>query len=462
MRTCPACGASYDVSDAICPVCEAELPAPYETVEDEEIDPGSDDEATETPTTPAVTPLTDTSSRGLSGHAIPSQVTILSGVDAYLPDGVLNGVTVVLVNEAIVNIIDQPVPDPQDGAVYYDLTGKILAPGFIDVHVHGMMGIETVGASVEDFIRLSQVAAQFGITSIVPTTVACSAADLALTLVNLHSARQSALPGAHLLGLHMESNFINPQFKGAQPEIQIMSPDNQQAWPIRQLIDEYASDIRIITLAPEVPGVLEFIPWLLERKISVSLGHSSAIYEEAMAGFDAGANQATHIFNAMPPLHHRKPGLVGAALENNTVYTELICDGIHIHPSIISTVITAKGADRVIMISDGLSAAGTQNGEFTMGGQHVSVRNGVAWLDNGTIAGSIATMDAMVRLLVGQVGWDLGETLLMASTTPAEAIGLPQLGRIAPRALADLVVLSQELEVEMTLVSGKVVYQKVE
>ncbi|HEY3379407.1 MAG TPA: N-acetylglucosamine-6-phosphate deacetylase [Armatimonadota bacterium] len=470
MRTCPACGAGYDVTEAVCAACGAELPAPYENADfDDETDDGYDSGDFPNPRdvgdgeSGAGGVFADGSVWQLAGERAfaPTQLTILSGAEVLLAEQTLEAGTVVLAAGRIVAIYDHALPNPQDGSTFHDLTGKILAPGLIDVHVHGMMGIDTNEASVEDFQRLSGEAAKHGITALCPTSVACAAGQLSTVLHNLQAARTQGLPGARLLGLHMESNFISPEYKGAQPPTAIFSPDDTQAWPTRTLIDEYAREIAIVTVAPEVPGVLDLIPWLCERDIRVSLGHSAANYEQAVAGFDAGATHVTHLFNAMPPLHHRAPGLVGAALERDDVYTEIICDGMHVHPAVLSTVFTAKGAERVMVISDALRGAGLPTGgEFTLGGQHITVQDGVARLDNGTIAGSITTMDSIVRLLVAQIGWDLGEAVLMAATTPADGLGLPQLGRLAPGALADLVVFDAALEVTTTYVNGRVVYQR--
>jgi N-acetylglucosamine-6-phosphate deacetylase len=390
----------------------------------------------------------------------PAQVTILAGAEVFVSDEELNPGTVVVAGGQIVGIFDGALPDPRQGFSYMDLSGQMLAPGFIDVHLHGMMGIDTNDASPADFQRLAVEAAQRGITALLPTSVACSPDELSRVLLHLHAVREQGTQGARLLGLHMESNFINPQFKGAQPPSQIFSPDEPRAWAIREQIDAYAADIRIITVAPEIPGVLELIPWLLERKIIVSMGHSAASYEQALAAIDAGATHATHLFNAMSPLHHRLPGLVGAVLESSQVFAEMVCDGIHVHPAVLSMAITAKGADRVMPVSDSLRGAGLASGTFTLGGQHVTIRDGVARLDDGTIAGSITTMDAMLRLLVGHVGWDLAEAMLMMSTVPADGLGLAKLGRIAHGAAADLVVLDNELQVRTTLVNGKVVFQR--
>ena len=467
MKRCPACGAEYDVTDAICPHCGAELPAPYDgwDGEQEEADDGYDGGDFPNPV-PAEedegrTILSDGSVWQLAGQQTlpPAMLTILSGAEVILEEESICPGSVVLAQGRIISIQQGVIADPEDGATFVDLTGKTLAPGFIDVHTHGMMGYDTNEADGAALQRLSLAAARYGVTALLPTTVACGAAELSRVLQHIHQAREQGVAGARILGAHLESNFISPQFKGAQPPETLLAPDDPSAWPLRQLIDEYAADIRIITVAPEVPGALELISWLRERGIIVSLGHSAASYEQAVAGFDAGASHVTHLFNAMAPLHHRAPGLVGAALENDEVFTEVISDGLHIHPALLATIFSAKGADRVMVVSDSLRGAGMGAGEFTLGGQHVTVHDNVAQLDNGTIAGSVTTMDAMVRLLVSEVGWDLGEVFLMVATTPANGLGLKEIGRIAPGAIADLVVLDEELQVETTYVGGKVVYQ---
>lgn len=466
MRKCPNCGAPYDVTDAICPQCGAELPAPYEGWSEEE-DDGYDTGEFPNPvpaegTSEVRTIFADGSVMQLAGQYTfqPSQLTILSGAEIFLPDTLVNPGTIVMAQGRILAIYDHAVPDPQDGATYIDLTGRLLAPGFIDLHVHGMMGIDTNEATVEDFQRLSTEAAARGVTALLPTTVACPTGTLSQVLVNFRAAREQGTAGARLLGLHLESNFISPQYKGAQPAEHIISPDDPQAWPIRELIDQYADDIAIVTLAPEIPGALEMIPWLIERNIIVSLGHSAASYEQAITAIEAGATHVTHLFNAMSPLHHRAPGLVGAALERDELFVEAVCDGMHVHPAVLTTIITAKSAERVMAVSDGLQGAGMQTGSFTLAGRRVTVEEGIARLTDGTIAGSTATMDSIVRTLVGQVGWDLAEVFIMTSTTPADALNIPRIGRIAVDCAADLVVLDDELNVVQTFVNGSVVYQR--
>lgn len=462
MRTCPKCGKAVDDIQNVCPHCGAELPAPYDGWSNDEDDDTS--EVVNAIPAGAGAELLAALGQGaleLPGVGLlkPEDVTILSGALVFTEETILDPGTLVLAHGRIITVIDGAVPDQQNGASYYDLSGMVLSSGFIDIHVHGMMGVDTNQASVEDFKRFSEEAAKRGVTSLVPTTVACSAQELRRVLENLHAAREEGVPGARLLGLHLESNFISMDFKGAQPPEQIFAPDDQRAWEITPLIDEHADDILIVTMAPELSGALELIPWLTERGIIASLGHSSATYDQAAAGFEAGATHATHLFNAMPPLHHRNPGLVGAALENDDVFTEMVCDGIHIHPAVMSIVINAKGCERVIPVSDGLEGAGMSSGEFLLGGQHVTVKDGVARLDSGTIAGSITTMDSILRMLVERLGWDLSEALMMVSTTPADGLEMQTLGRIVPGAFADLVVLDQDLHVRKTIVNGEVVFE---
>lgn len=511
MRKCPSCDAEYAIGDAICANCGAELPAPYETWED-----GNEaDEVTErlavaggeswveigaVPPSAAAHFAQQLSWAGIrhqlyppmdapqfsrlaeTGGQVrllvpesqapaawqvlsratltPAQTTILSGAEVFLGETTFNPGTVVLAEGRIIEVLNFALPDPQDGSTFIDLTGDILAAGFIDVHTHGMRGIDVNTAAPEDFRRLSLAAAEYGLTTLIPTTVACAPDELRRVLENLRLAQEQGLPGARLPGLHLESNFISPQFKGAQPLEWLFAPNDARAQEITPILDEYAALLPLVTLAPELPGALDLIGWLCEHDIVASMGHSAATYDEAIAAIEAGATHATHLFNAMPPLHHRQPGLVGAALERDEVFTEVVCDGIHIHPAVVAAVISAKGAERFVPVSDSLRAAGMSTGELTLGGQRVTVTDGVARLENGTIAGSVTTMDAIARFLVSQVGWDLGEALTMAATTPADSLAREDLGRIAQGAAADLVVLDQDLQVRMTLVDGKVVYRR--
>jgi N-acetylglucosamine-6-phosphate deacetylase len=290
-----------------------------------------------------------------------------------------------------------------------------------------------------------------------------------------------------VLPAHLESNFISPEYRGAQPAACLRSPrgafdekgvvplfandDSQKGvQPLFQdftgadivrEIERAAPDVGIVTLAPELDGGAALIQWLTERGVRVSLGHSAATFDEAQAAIALGARHATHLFNRMPPFHHRNPGLVGAVLQSEEVAAELICDGFHLHPAVVRTAIAAKRPSRVIAISDGTAAAGLPIGaRAALGGQPIRVGESAAFLDDGTLAGSTATMDGVFRTLVGRAGLSLIDAATVCATTPARELGLVGHGLLAVDAVADLVVLDPQFSVVQTYVGGELVYAR--
>jgi N-acetylglucosamine-6-phosphate deacetylase len=226
-------------------------------------------------------------------------------------------------------------------------------------------------------------------------------------------------------------------------------------------IERGAPDIAIVTMAPELDGGFDLVHWLLERGLRVSLGHSGATYEEAMAAIAAGARHATHLFNRMPPLGHRHPGLVGAVLQSEEVAAELICDGVHVHPALVRMVVAAKRPSRLMAITDGTAGAGLPVGALAKLGDHtITVRESAAFLADGTLAGSVLTMDRAFEMLVARVGVSPVEAAMMCATTPARELGLVGHGVIARDAVADLVVLDANFSVVQTYVSGQLVYAR--
>ena len=226
-------------------------------------------------------------------------------------------------------------------------------------------------------------------------------------------------------------------------------------------IERAAPDVGIVTLAPELDGGLDLIRWLVARGHRVSLGHSAATYEEALAAIAAGARQATHLFNRMPPLGHRAPGLAGAVLQTDEVAAEIICDGVHVHPALMRMAIAAKRATRVMAITDATAAAGLPvGGRASLGGQPIVAGESSALLTDGTIAGSVATMDRVFRMLVGTVGLSPVDAATICATTPARELGLVGHGVLAPEAVADLVVLDANFSVVQTYVAGQLVYAR--
>ncbi|HXH05100.1 MAG TPA: amidohydrolase family protein, partial [Vicinamibacterales bacterium] len=273
-----------------------------------------------------------------------------------------------------------------------------------------------------------------------------------------------------VLPAHLESNFINPDYAGAQPRECLRRPPGApdgdgpaQAFTGADIAAEIARarpDVGIVTVAPELPGAIDLIRELVAHGHRVSLGHSGATYEEALEGIAAGASQATHLFNRMPPLHHRAPGLAGAVLASDEVAAELVCDGVHVHAGAMRVAIAAKRAARVMAVTDGTAGSGLPPGSTaTICGRAIVVRD-AAYLEDGTLAGSVLTMDRAFERLVGLVGVGPVDAALMCATTPARELGLQGHGVIAPGAVADLVVLDRRLRVVQTWIGGVLAFQR--
>ena len=268
-----------------------------------------------------------------------------------------------------------------------------------------------------------------------------------------------------MLPAHLESNFINPEFKGAQPLECLRLPHGPREGEFAgaDILAEIAAarpDVGIITVAPELDGVLDLIPELIAHGHHVSLGHSGATYDQALAGIEAGARQATHLFNRMPPLAHRAPGLGGAVLDSEEVAAEIVCDGVHVHPAVVRMAIAAKQPSRVMAITDGTAGSGLPKGSTSViGGRKITVGD-AAYLDDGTLAGSVLTMDQAFMRLVTAMGLSLVDGVIVCSTTPARELGLHGLGAIAPGATADLAVLDRDFRVVRTYIAGRLVWER--
>ncbi|MBI3402810.1 MAG: N-acetylglucosamine-6-phosphate deacetylase [Acidobacteria bacterium] len=395
---------------------------------------------------------------------------VLSGAALVLPDRVLSPGTLVIDAGRIVEIRpDTPSHLPSQFAFH----GHYIVPGFIDVHVHGVDGVDTHD---EDAVHrggaiaaLAERLPRYGVTAFCPTTVACGPASLRGVLDQVRRARAAPVArGARVLPAHLESNFISPEYCGAQPRACLRSPKGADGAgaefsgaDILQEIERARPDVGIVTLAPELDGGLDLIGWLVARGHRVSLGHSGATYDQAQAAIAAGACQATHLFNRMPPLSHRAPGLAGAVLQADEVVAEIICDGVHVHPSLVHTTIAAKHPARVMAITDATAAAGLAIGaRASLGGQPITAGEFTALLPDGTIAGSIWMMDRTFQMLVGVVGVSLVDAATLCATTAARELGLVGHGVLAPDAVADLVVLDPNFTVVQTYVAGQLIYAR--
>lgn len=334
---------------------------------------------------------------------------------------------------------------PLRGDAVVDLADSFIAPGFVDLQVNGAFGVDVV-LQPERLPELSARLTSTGTTSYLPTIVTRPAGEYEGLLASLDL---DADEGAETLGLHLEGPFINVEKRGAHPAEAVTAPDPDA---LAAMLD--ATRVGMVTLAPEMPGAEDLISLCIQRGVVVSLAHSNANFQETMEAFDSGGRSVTHIFNAMSPLHHRDPGLPGAALAHGAAVCGIIVDGRHVHPEMVRLVYERLGPDRMYLVTDAMAAAGMGPGEHSLAGTTVRVEDGVPRLPNGTLAGSALLMHEAVANVMEITGCSLPEAVRMASTTPAALIGAHQKGRLAPGFDADLVALSPNLEVETVWTGG--------
>ncbi|MGE0864977.1 MAG: N-acetylglucosamine-6-phosphate deacetylase [Vicinamibacterales bacterium] len=394
---------------------------------------------------------------------------VLAGADLVLADRVVERGTLVIADGRIEAVEARAIDGPA-GARRIDCSGHVIAPGFIDVHVHGVEGIDVLdggGAVAAVASRLPK----FGVTGFCPTSVACAPSALSDLLAAVTAARSAPAPrSARVLPAHLESNFINPDWNGAQPRRCLRLPPRGREKPgqtgeekggaysagdILAVIAQHRAAAGIITLAPELPGGLDLVRQFVAAGHRVSIGHSGATYDEARAAIAAGVCHATHLFNRMSPITSRSPGVTGAVLESDAVAAEIICDGFHVHPALVALAIRTKSVRRMMAITDGTAGAGLPAGaRARLGEQEIIVTDRGALLADGTLAGSILTMDRAFRMLVERMDLSLPDAVRLCATTPAAELGLAGVGAIAAGLTADLVVLGPGLTVKQTYLAG--------
>lgn len=385
---------------------------------------------------------------------------VVSGGDLILPGRIVSEGSLI-VDDGRIAAIEQRRVGPA-GATVVDASDCYVTPGFIDVHVHGILGLDTLDGD-GSIAQIASLLPRYGVTAFCPTTVACDPGQLHGVLQQVRQARVAPVSGsARVLPAHLESNFINPDFKGAQPAECLRHPaehNREGSFSGRDILDVIAGcrpDVGIVTMAPELPGAIELVRSLSAAGHRVALGHSGSDYDTAIAAIEAGARHATHLFNRMTPMTHRAPGLPGAVLEREDVSVELICDGYHVHPSMCRVAVAAKGADGVMAITDATSGAGLAPGASArLGGRRIEVREHAAFLDDGTLAGSTLTMDQAFRNVVTRFNGSLVEAAKLCSSSPARALGLNGFGVLAEGAAADFVILDRGLNVVRTFIAGR-------
>jgi N-acetylglucosamine-6-phosphate deacetylase len=349
------------------------------------------------------------------------------------------------------------VPFESDNTII-DAKGLYLSPGFIDIHIHGAGGYDTMDGTYEALNAISKTIVKHGTTSFLPTTMTYKSESIKKAVTAISEAKTKGTDGAEILGTHLEGPFINPQMIGAQNPKYVQKPSIAA---FNNIVENNIASIKSITLAPEVEGALELIKYLVDQKIVVSIGHSCAEYSRVVKAINVGLSHSTHLFNAMKGLQHREPGVVGAIFDSG-ITTEVICDGIHIAYPALRIALKQKNLDKVILVTDAMMACCMTEGIYSLGGQIVHVENGCARLENGALAGSVLTLDKAIKNVCANTHYALYEVIKMASYNPAKHCGVEKSkGLIKEGYDADITLFDDNMDIKCTIVGGRIVYSKI-
>ncbi len=363
-------------------------------------------------------------------------------------DEILKGYNLLYMKEVIAISKELPI-----WAETIDAKGAYLSAGFIDLHIHGSKGADVMDATPHALETISASLLSTGTTSFLATTMTMSEKKIVLALENIKNYNVKNRGGAKILGVHLEGPFINLKKHGAQNPSYIQKPN-------LELIESYMSIIKMITLAPEVEGGESFIKYIKNKypKTLLSIGHSNASYEKSKESFKWGISHATHLFNAMNPLHHREPGIVGAVLESDEVSCEIIADMIHLHPIFFNILYQLK-KEKLVLVTDAMRAGCMSCGEYDLGGQVVTVKNGEARLSDGTLAGSVLKLNEALKNFYEHSDISLPKLISMVTKTPAQKLGL-RVGELKESYMADMVLFDKDFNILKTFVNGEIKFDK--
>lgn len=372
---------------------------------------------------------------------------VIKSKNIFTEEGIVDGY-IIINNNKIENVQSGSY---SGGDSVYDYQNAYILPGFIDIHIHGGYGEDAMDASFEGLKHLSKSLLSEGTTSFLPTTMTQSNENIIQALQNIKNVHNDEYEGSEILGVHLEGPFISEEKIGAQNPKYVQQPNVEQ---LKTFQEQSGNLIKIITFAPEKEGAKEMIESFPE--IIFSIGHSAATYEQAEQAVANGARHITHLYNGSSGFQHRKPGVVGMALTNDNIHTELIVDGLHAHPASVKLAITAKGNEKFYLITDAMRAKGKPDGVYDLGGQAVIVKDGEARISSGALAGSVLKMNHGLKQLLEYSGKDLSELWRVTSLNQAIALNIDNnKGSIKEEKDADIVILDENFEVISTIKSGK-------
>lgn len=356
---------------------------------------------------------------------------------------------------SIKNVISDDAPVSGE---LIDLTGYRVLPGLIDTHMHGGNGFDTMDCKEESIDGMSDYLASVGVTTFYPTTVTSSLERTKNAVKTVADCKERGVKGAKIGGIFLEGPYINKKMKGAHPEEFIVDINLEH---LKEVMEAARGNVRTIAIAPEKQGAIEAIEYLTQQGVTVAIGHSDATYEETQAAIKAGARACIHIYNAMRPLHHREPGILGAALTTDGFAAEMICDGIHVNPRSMEIVTRCKHPEDVILITDCMCAGGMPDGKYYLGELITIVNNGVARTEEGALAGSTLKLINGVKNAVQLVGVPFETAILYATENPARQLGiLSKTGSLEKGKAADIIAIDDNYNVVFTMIDGKVIHDK--